>query len=251
MAVRLAFAVASHLETEIILIDEVLAVGDAAFQKKCMALLSRSVMEGRTALIVSHNMGLIRSLCSRAILLEKGRIIADAPTEDVISLYFKSVVSGQDGYKADTERVHARLYVSEAYCCDAQGNRNSQVACGENLGVRLTLSSPKADTLQKAKIHLRIYSAMGEFISYVGSKMAGFEFPQIQNGDSVICEIQNLNIAPGEYYLGFIIADGNNIYDAAENALSFTVTTTDYFGTGDLPTGRHGQVLLKSRWRLE
>ena len=95
MHVRLAFAVAAHLEPEILLIDEVLAVGDAAFQKKCLGKMGDVAKEGRTVLFVSHNMGAVRSLCDRAILIGQGRFLEDGDPADVISTYLSSGVSGK------------------------------------------------------------------------------------------------------------------------------------------------------------
>ena len=93
MYVRLAFAVAAHLEPDILVVDEVLAVGDLEFQKKCLGRMSDVSREGRTVLFVSHNMGAISTLCSRAILLEGGRLVTDGPTRDVVGTY---ISSGQD-----------------------------------------------------------------------------------------------------------------------------------------------------------
>jgi len=93
---RLAFAVAAHLEPEILLVDEVLAVGDAAFQKKCLGKMGEVAKEGRTVLFVSHNMGAIRSLCERAILLEQGKVLLDGDTSHVISTYISMAIPEGD-----------------------------------------------------------------------------------------------------------------------------------------------------------
>ena len=90
MYVRLAFAVAAHLEPEILLVDEVLAVGDAAFQKKCLGKMGEVAQEGRTVLFVSHNMGAVRAFCDRAILIDRGRLAMDGDTSDVISAYLSN-----------------------------------------------------------------------------------------------------------------------------------------------------------------
>ena len=92
MYVRLAFAVAAHLEPEILLVDEVLAVGDAGFQKKCLGKMDEVAKEGRTVLFVSHQMAMINSLCQRALLLSRGRLVNDGPTERVVGNYLTSVV---------------------------------------------------------------------------------------------------------------------------------------------------------------
>jgi lipopolysaccharide transport system ATP-binding protein len=89
--VRLAFAVAAHLDPEILVVDEVLAVGDAAFQRKCLAKMESESRRGRTVLFVSHNMAAIRALCTRAVLLRAGRIVSDGPVEDVVTEYIHRV----------------------------------------------------------------------------------------------------------------------------------------------------------------
>src|SRR5205814_3243994 len=90
MYVRLAFAVAAHLEPEILIVDEVLAVGDASFQRKCLDKMTEVSRHGRTVLFVSHNMPAITRLCERAILLDDGRVLRDGPAMDVVSAYLKA-----------------------------------------------------------------------------------------------------------------------------------------------------------------
>ncbi|MCP5099429.1 MAG: ABC transporter ATP-binding protein, partial [Chloroflexi bacterium] len=105
MYVRLAFSVAAHLEPEILLVDEVLAVGDAEFQKKCLGKMESVAGEGRTVLFVSHNMGLIQTLCKRGIMLQNGRLIADGPISDVVGVYLKQLkTKGQQNLAERTDR---------------------------------------------------------------------------------------------------------------------------------------------------
>jgi lipopolysaccharide transport system ATP-binding protein len=248
MAVRLAFAVAAHLETNIMLIDEVLAVGDASFKRKCTNLLRNLITDGRTVIIVSHNTGLIRSLCSRVILLEKGCIFADGSPSKVINTYHQLVFSGESGYKVQGAKPSKTVFVSHAYLSDEGGHPVTQVPCGQKLRLNLQFQGTSDATIFRPKIHVRIYSSTGQYVSYVASQMAGYQLPPISDQTSVVCQIEGLHLVPGEYYLGFIIADGNRIYDEAERAIGFTVETADYFGSGEMPDKRHGQVLLKSRW---
>jgi lipopolysaccharide transport system ATP-binding protein len=121
MYMRLAFAVAAHLEPEILLVDEVLAVGDAQFQKKCLGKMSEVAHEGRTVLFVSHNMTAVNQLCPRAIMLENGRVVRDGPTPDVVADYLRSGSHGagewicDDPHRApgnDRIRLHAVRVVS-------------------------------------------------------------------------------------------------------------------------------------------
>ncbi|MHA1939527.1 MAG: ABC transporter ATP-binding protein [Candidatus Thorarchaeota archaeon] len=100
MYVRLAFAVAAHLEPEILLVDEVLAVGDAAFQKKCLGKMGNVAKQGRTVLFVSHNMGAVKSLCNRAVLLDNGRFVKKGHTEEVIAFYLRESTSSDTSISA-------------------------------------------------------------------------------------------------------------------------------------------------------
>jgi lipopolysaccharide transport system ATP-binding protein len=123
MYVRLAFAVAAHLEPEILVIDEVLAVGDAEFQKKCLQRMSDVVEEGRTILFVSHNLQIVRRLCARAILLEEGQLIADGETDGVIQRYLTSIDSDNTGVRSwhDKPLGDAACRFHELRVTDADG----------------------------------------------------------------------------------------------------------------------------------
>lgn len=130
MYVRLAFAVAAHLEPEILLVDEVLAVGDAAFQKKCLKKMGEVSQEGRTVLFVSHNMGMITSLCKRAILLENGRIVTDGPASDTVITYYtrdRSSPSRVDYTKSNRKVGDDLAVLLEAQIEDLDGNIISDV----------------------------------------------------------------------------------------------------------------------------
>jgi lipopolysaccharide transport system ATP-binding protein len=251
MSVRLAFAVAAHLNTDILLIDEVLAVGDAGFQRKCTSLLRNSIADGRTAIIVSHNMGLIRTLCSRVIMLENGQIHMDGSPDAVINTYYQHVLSGEGTYKAGTNPKNRSIFVTAAYLSDLKGMPIHNVGCGTPFRLNLQFSSPSDQRIERPKIHIRINSSNGEYLSFLGSGMAGFKLTAIGNQTRVVCELENPNLGPGEYYIGFTVADGQTIYDHVENAVPITITTADYFGSGDLPQARHGRILLKSRWWTE
>ena len=103
MGVRLAFAVAAHLEPEILLVDEVLAVGDVGFQRKCIGKMSEVASEGRTVVFVSHNMAIIQALCKRGILLERGTVSVDAPIDEAVAAYLRAVESEASTELADRE----------------------------------------------------------------------------------------------------------------------------------------------------
>lgn len=140
MYVRLAFAVAAHLEPEILIVDEVLAVGDHEFQKKCLGKMRDVRTEGRTVLFVSHNMTAVNSLCVRSILLQKGRVTADGPSSDVTREYLRSATSGERSHwqfpepPANQEKV---AYFREVFLLDPRGQTREGYELTEDLIVRI------------------------------------------------------------------------------------------------------------------
>jgi lipopolysaccharide transport system ATP-binding protein len=143
MQVRLAFSVAAHLDPEILIIDEVLAVGDVAFQKKCLNKMETVAGAGRTILFVSHNMQLVDALCPRSLLLQQGRLMADGPTRDVLATYHESLRATEVDLETDLEnsayrRGSGAVRFSRVAVCDAQGAERYRYRTGET--VRFELS---------------------------------------------------------------------------------------------------------------
>ncbi|HEY2074037.1 MAG TPA: polysaccharide ABC transporter ATP-binding protein [Gaiellaceae bacterium] len=115
MQVRLAFAVAAHLEPEILLVDEVLAVGDAEFQQKCLGKMRDVTREGRTVIFVSHNLAAVRSLCPRALVLEKGRLVFDGPTEDGVHRYLGHAEGERNAAVVEEKDLQLRISKERLY----------------------------------------------------------------------------------------------------------------------------------------
>lgn len=130
MYVRLAFAVAAHLEPEILVVDEVLAVGDARFQKKCMGRMGEVGKEGRTVLFVSHNMGAVSELCNRAILLADGKLVADGSTASVIEKYLQA--GNKSSFIQMQTNSHHPVYVTQMRLADSAGDSLGRVELGED-----------------------------------------------------------------------------------------------------------------------
>lgn len=142
MYVRLAFAVAAFLEPEILIVDEVLAVGDAEFQKKCLGRMKDvSVNEGRTVLFVSHNMASIKSLCSRGILMNNGTINCESTISEVISLYLSDNlnVKNKESEYRNIPKGYCDLYISEAFMCDISNNKKAVFEINENVYFKLKI----------------------------------------------------------------------------------------------------------------
>jgi lipopolysaccharide transport system ATP-binding protein len=164
MYVRLAFAVAAHLEPEILIVDEVLAVGDAQFQKKCLGKMEEvSKNEGRTVLFVSHNMGVVSQLCQKSILLKKGRVIQYTDTRKVIDSYILNMQEGQNIYERNPADAKKAISFAKIETVDSQGNNCEDFQFDESVTLQARLDVENFDA--NAKISLTIQNNNGDFIS--------------------------------------------------------------------------------------
>jgi lipopolysaccharide transport system ATP-binding protein len=243
MYVRLAFAVAAHLEPEILIIDEVLAVGDAEFQKKCLSKMGEfSHREGRTVLFVSHNMAAVRTLCTKALLLEAGVGTASGSVYDAVELYLKqSRQRSQDWVRPigpDTsDVVFERLGVS----CAEQSV--SQLTCSMEIRVR----APRAASM----VAVDVQNALGSSIMQALPSLSPF-VPGQPGRYKVTAVVSLPPLIPGTYWLVFWIGPHNNeTYDEISGALSFDVFDSPTPGRTFPHTADHGYIVPPSTFELE
>jgi lipopolysaccharide transport system ATP-binding protein len=212
MYVRLAFAVAAHLEPEILIVDEVLAVGDTVFQKKCLGRMHSVAREGRTVIFVSHNMASIEELCDRAVVMKAGRIEQDGPARTVISHYLRDA-PGRSAFEfnglADREGSgHAVITSAELLSADGATSLSS-VAFYQPFRVRIHYTANQP--LEAPKFGLAILSQRGERLVLNENTEAGVKIDRIQGHGYVDCLVRNPNLLPGEYYLELWIVEIPNV----------------------------------------
>jgi lipopolysaccharide transport system ATP-binding protein len=252
MYVRLAFAVAAHLETETLIVDEVLAVGDAQFQKKCLGKMGDVARHGRTVLLVSHNMAAIHSLCSRAILLEQGRDISDGNPLDVTRLYLsgfeKQITDGVlDLRSPSLSRWTENIIFSALRLKDGAGAATSAFLSGDKVTLELDLDPPFP--VQDPIISIGIDDAMGRRIFSVGSQYSQSKLPALDRPTTVVCTIPDLCLLPGRYSLSLCVGTTYDWgLDVLTNVASLDVHESDYFGSGRMPSQEMGAMLVKSQW---
>ncbi len=194
MTVRLGFAIAAHLEPEILIVDEVLAVGDAEFQKKAIGKMQDvSKGEGRTVLFVSHNLSSIKMLCNKAILLENGQLTQSGTVDNVIQKYLSSNLESNH-YRAKKETP---LYVSEAYTKKVDGSASDQFSCTDQVSCYFKISSQMAFKGQ-CKLLIRI-------VSQSHTVLFSCETELIDGKTSYELTIPNNTLTKGEYHLDCII----------------------------------------------
>jgi lipopolysaccharide transport system ATP-binding protein len=211
MYVRLAFAVAAHLEPQILVVDEVLAVGDAEFQKKCLGKMHDvSAQHGRTVLFVSHNMGAVQQLCSRAIVLHNGQVSFNGSTEDAVASYLGSILAQCDVQFATDER---RPSITAAQV-------NEDALLVGDLVVDIAFKSPFP--LNPPVPGLVVTSNLG--VPLFGSNprfhRQDYSVKRLQQG-VIRVEVRSLPLAPGNYRLSLWLGDWQTDYDQKPDALSF------------------------------
>jgi lipopolysaccharide transport system ATP-binding protein len=199
MYVRLAFSVAAHMETDILIIDEVLAVGDAEFQKKCLGKMEDITQkEGRTILFVSHNMGAIEKLCNKCILLEKGEIIISGETENIIKRYSQKNDSSTFITPINSTQINI---VEKIEILDCKKLPRNEFEYGETLIVSITTSSK---IIKDFGVTIRIKKGNGEII---GSNMSiiSKNNKYFNSGDKIFIKIEKLILTEGQYTIDIII----------------------------------------------
>lgn len=254
MRLRLGFAVAAHLDPDVLIIDEVLAVGDAGFQKKCLDAMGEMQSGGRTVLFVSHNLAAVENLCSRGIWIDAGELRMDGDAREIIEAYMASFSSVQTTGNELTE-VKSRLgngeirYTRLEYLA-ADGTPQQLTRCGEKLVIRFHYHAKKA--IAYPSFGFRLFTEMGTLITETGNVIQGLDVPKVESGDGYIdVEIDSLNLLPARYSLSlWITAQGGvPVYDG-DVRTTLEVEPANIYPTGRLPESHHGIAYFPQRWRM-
>lgn len=250
MNVRLGFAVAAHLEPEILLVDEVLAVGDVAFQKKCLGKMSDVVSGGRTILFVSHNMAAIANLCDRTLLLEHGEITKLDETGVVIDTYLQSLqsVNNQELRNAPRRAGGRTFKFTNLRTQDLDGEAVNQPRSGQDVIFELSYESKEVLDGRSVVISIGFYSFLGQPLFLCRSDLTGIDFQKLPAHGVVHCRIPKLPLPPGEFQINLHSMIDGIVVDWVENARSISVIEGDFYGTGRLPEHSRGDLLIEHTW---
>jgi lipopolysaccharide transport system ATP-binding protein len=254
MYVRLAFAVAAHLEPEILLVDEVLAVGDAGFQRKCVGKMGEVARQGRTVLFVSHNMGLVRQLVKRGIWLNEGRLLYDGGIEDAISSYLSS---GQPTDVGTTElsdhpnRLHGMKPLLKRIRCKLSNGVSCVDFCQlDEIVLEVEYCSP--DGINLAGAGFIIYTVLGVRVGGFNTYMAESPPWRLPQRGRVKFAIPAKQLTPGSYVVSVSIGSHPMVLeDKVEAAIGFRVSGADIYGTGYILTPGDGVAALQAKTTLE
>lgn len=253
MYLRLAFSVAAHLDAEILFVDEVLAVGDAEFQRKCLTKMHDVSESGRTVLFVSHNLAAVENLCSRTIWLERGRVVEDGLPSEIIPRYLKSYATvGSDGDLSAYagRRGNGKVRFKRIDTLTRDGEPVDVVRAGEPLRLRLgfEVNEPVLDT----HFGVKFFNGMGTWVAAPNTWQAGYSVPRLERGEgSIDLLIDTLYLMPDRYYLSLWCSPiGSEVYDDLDRCTTLDVEGSDYFGSGH-GLGRNGVVFFPSSWSVD
>jgi lipopolysaccharide transport system ATP-binding protein len=251
MQVRLAFAVAAHLEPEILLVDEVLAVGDASFQRKSLAKMAEVARAGRTVVFVSHNLATIQALCGRGLLLERGTVIADAPIEEAVTGYLRALErSASDDLLSRTDRDGRgwnNSMVSRLALYDGVSGEADVVVGGRSAKIVVEVT----EVLPMMECQLTILNSLGHPITTFDSELTGPE--DVRDGDvgtRIECEVESLPLIPGRYRVDVLLKGRQEIQDGLQAAAFFDVEPGVLDGRPMPERGADGDTVLPHLWRL-
>ncbi|MDM8542626.1 ABC transporter ATP-binding protein [Desulfococcaceae bacterium HSG9] len=249
MYMRLAFAVAAHLEPEILAIDEVLAVGDAAFQKKCLGKMGNIAKEGRTVLFVSHNMAAVRSLCTQAYSLDAGKILHHGPTHDVVDHYLKSVKVPMrlEDYTLDQRQDRTGDGTAKIVSLKIEDENGDEII-NSSSRLKLTIGYRSEKPILHPQFSATIYDYSDIGLISLHSERTN-DLPEILPPEGqVTCVTEPLYLTPGRCFINLALLKGGVRADYIEHAAFFDVEAHDIYGSGKLPERNWVVCLRKYRW---
>ena len=249
MYLRLAFAVAAHMEPEILLVDEVLAVGDAAFQKKCLGKMSDVAHQGRTVLFVSHNMAAVSSLCSRVVALKDGRVWADGSTQ-VIQDYLESLAERPTEGERQSVSPSQKIWITRVWCADRNGQEVPVVMSGQDVSVCLEYRC--REPISPPDFALTIYDRLGQGIFYCDSACTpcGPRPARLAERGVVRCAITRLPLVEGSYRINVLVHRNRQAEDHVEGATRMVVEAGDFYRNGRLPPANYAPFLIDHAWQM-
>ena len=252
MYVRLGFAVAAHLDPEILIVDEVLAVGDFQFQKKCLGKMQDVGREGRTVLFVSHQMESISNLCTRAILLQNGALVESGPTRAVVESYLQSA------QKLDTtpmmERIdrsgNGRIRFTATWTENAKGEKGVPVLSGKDLSIVATYELQGDEKISGVRVAFGLMDKIGTQFTDLTNTLSGDHFELQGKRGEFRCTIPRLPLNTGRYSYHAFVCSSLGTEDFVLDAGFFEVEVGDFYVTGRTVDQQQGTLLIDQHWSV-
>jgi lipopolysaccharide transport system ATP-binding protein len=233
-------------------VDEVLAVGDAQFQKKCLGKMEDVGKEGRTVIFVSHQMAAIEKLCHTGIVLNKGHVQSIGSQRDAISQY---LTNNSDGFVSLRDRKDrqgsGKVRIVAIDVKDERGNILDTVISGQIIDIYMYFEAQIDANLSRviASLGVRTQSDIPVFLQH--NRLTQDEFGKIPQSGAFVCRINNLPLPAATYNLDYSLMVDGAYLDAMGQALDLAVVDGDFYGSGEVPPASHGVCLVDAKWRIE
>ncbi len=254
MYVRLAFAVAAHLEPEILIVDEVLAVGDVQFQKKCLGKMEDVAASGRTVIFVSHQMAAISNLCSSCIMLQKGELSFFGTTESAIKRYLALSTKAKQEATGNLQAFRpswARPLIKSLRILNSNAQEQTSFALGSDITFEMTFVTQDANKLKAPVMGVVINHATFGIAGGVNTRMTGFSTDSEPYASATMrCTLKKVPFLQGEYTADIWLGDGSTDVDTVTGYLSFHIEDTDVYETGRAPFAHMGIIFLEAAWQI-
>jgi lipopolysaccharide transport system ATP-binding protein len=254
MRLRLGFAVAAHLDPDVLLVDEVLAVGDVGFQKKCLNTMNDLQRGGRTILFVSHNMAALENLCSRGIWIDAGRVVQDGDAKEVIRAYMATFAPSGRAI-TDLRDVSPRAGTGEirftgVEILEPTGATKTMTFTGDAVTIRFRYRA--SQLIPGLSVGFRLDSELGTLVTRSSSAFCGVEIRRVLPGDGFLdVHLDALNLMPARYHVSLqLVGVPGHLYDGLEHCVQLEVLASDAYGSGQRLDHRHGIVFFPQRWTL-
>ena len=254
MYVRLAFAVAAHLDPEILIVDEVLAVGDAEFQKKCLGKMQNvSQNEGRTVLFVSHNMAIMSKLCNNVIVLKNGQVdFPKGPSDEGIQHYIlERKEKAEINLSKRTDRTgEGKVRLTDFAMMNDKNEKIDIAISGQKVKFRIHYECIENPDPRNITVAIAVSRSDGFLVTVLGNDISSRGFDSISQEGYFTCVLNKLPITSGSYLLNLIVYQNGTRQDWIQEAVTITVEDGDFYNTGKIVPSTHRSVLLEHEWSL-
>lgn len=260
MYIRLAFSIAAHLDPDILIVDEVLAVGDARFQKKSLGKMNEvTKKDGRTLLFVSHDLNTIKRICSRTMLIDDGEIVTFGKTDKVINKYLgmvnENVPNAGGTFDKNSKRQGSgEIKINNIYITNDKGKIVKMAKSGDDIFIHLGYEAKQRVRIEKLLVGLLVKTEIGQPVFLTHNIMNGFPFSDVKGSGEFVVTIKKTPLTSGTYYVNYSLMKNNGIsgeyYDNIDDAFSLVVEPGDFFGTSILPPQTLGASLVVADWKM-
>lgn len=255
MYVRLAFSVAAHLKSDILLIDEVLAVGDADFQKKCIAKIEETTQqEGRSVLFVSHNINVARTLCNEMVQLAFGQIVQRGSAAEVSDRYLLNMQEQAQHTplaKRTDRSGNGGGRITKVQFEDRESGAKNLLKTGAHTEVRIDYELYKAQKRWDIHVHIALFNHNGSYLTTLSNSFTGLSVNGASARGTLLCTVPRWPLMAGKYYCGAFLTINGLKADHVHFAQQFQTTLGDYYGKGSFFEKRNPGVFIEQKWQKQ